>query len=278
MDLLHHIDRIEELVANAQRMPIGGRAVVDRQRILDLVDQIRVAVPGELHEAQQLIEQREALLRDAEEEAQLLVARAEEHVTKLTGQHEIVRAAQIRAEEITQEAELRAEERLAEVNAEIVGRINESRRFSEQQMAAADRYALELLARLDQQLDAFRLSVRSGLDQLEAPALGAPAPPQRDRADAVLAAPVTADGGAGNGNGRGHEPAPQRSGAALGTLFGSPDAEAMGDGEPSLAEDGVIDDFAMPALDDQPGVGPERLPDSGGEPPADGPEQHRLGF
>ena len=191
MDLLHHIDRIEELVANAQRMPIGGRAVVDRQRMLDLVDRIRVAVPGELHEAQQLIEQREALLRDAEEEAQLLVARAEEHVTKLTGQHEIVRAAQIRAEEITQEAELRAEERLAEVNAEIVGRINESRRFSEQQMAAADRYALELLARLDQQLDAFRLSVRSGLDQLEAPALGAPAPPQRDRADAVLAAPVS---------------------------------------------------------------------------------------
>ena len=280
MDLLHHIDRIEELVANAQRMPIGGRAVVDRQRILDLVDQIRVAVPGELHEAQQLIEQREALLRDAEEEAQLLVARAEEHVTKLTGQHEIVRAAQIRAEEITQEAELRAEERLAEVNAEIVGRINESRRFSEQQMAAADRYALELLARLDQQLDAFRLSVRSGLDQLEAPVLGAPAPPQRDRADAVLAAPVTADGGAGNGNGngRGHEAARQRSGAALGTLFGSPGAEVTGDGEPSLAEEGVIDDFAMPALDDQPGGGPERLPDSGGEPPPDGPEQHRLGF
>ena len=286
MDLLHHIDQIEELVANAQRMPIGGRAIVDRQRLLDIVDQIRVAVPNELHEAQQLIEEREALLRDAEEEAQLLVARAEQHVTRLTSQHEIVRAAQVRTEEIAQEAELQAEERLAEVNAEIQGRINESRRFSEQQMAAADRYALELLSRLDQQLEAFRQSVHSGLVQLEAPPAGAPVPQERARGDARLAVPVAPDGSAGNGhgngNGRGHERTPERSRAALGTMLGLPDAEASGESEPSAAGESVIDDFAMPALDDQPGGGPgggpDRLPDTGDQSPADDPEQHRLGF
>ena len=280
MDLLHHIDQIEELVANAQRMPIGGRAIVDRQRLLDIVDQIRVAVPNQVYEAEKVLAEREALLRDAEEEAQLLVARAEEHVTKLTSQHEIARAAQVRAEEITQEAELDAEERLAEVNAEIQGRINESRRFSEQQMAAADRYALELLARLDQQLDAFRQSVRSGLDQLEAPPAAPPIPPERARRDTRLAVPVAPDGGVGNGhgNGRGHERTPERSRAALGTMLEPPDGGAPRGGGPSMADEGVIDDFAMPALDDEPGAGPEHLPGPSGQTPTDDPEQHRLGF
>ena len=284
MDLLHHIDQIEELVANAQRMPIGGRAIVDRQRLLDIVDQIRVAVPNQVYEAEKVLAEREALLRDAEEEAQLLVARAEEHVTRLTSQHEIVRAAQVRAEEITQEAELRAEERLAEVNAEIQGRINESRRFSEQQMAAADRYAQELLSRLDQQLEAFRQSVRSGLDQLEAPPAALLRPPERARGGARLAAAVTPDGGAGsgsgngNGNGRGHERTPERSRAALGTMLESPEAAASESSEPSAEEGGVIDDFAMPPLDDQPDGGPEHLPGSSGKTLADDPEQHRLGF
>ncbi len=276
MDLLHHIDQIEELVANAQRMPIGGKAIVDRQRLLDILDQIRIAVPNEVHEAQQVIEERGALLRDAEEEAQLLVARAEEHVTKLTGQHEIVRAAQVRAEEIAQEAELRAEERIAEVNAELAGRVNESRRFSEQQMAAADQYALELLARLDQQLEAFRQSVRSGLDQLEAPPAGYQASHGAERADPVLAAPVAPNGGAGNGNGSGagHEPAPRRSRSALGTLM-EPDAEAAAAGDPPEAEQALIDDFAMPALDDQPPGAGDPGP---GDSPGEDQEQDRLGF
>lgn len=278
MDLLHHVDQIEELVANAQRMPIGGRAIVDRQRLLDLVDRIRVAVPNEVQEAQTVIEERDALLRDAEEEAQLLVARAEEHVTKLSSQHEIVRAAEVRAEEIAQEAELRAEERLAEVNAEIVGRINESRRFSEQQMVAADRYAQELLARLDQQLDAFRQSVRSGLDQLEAPPAEHGGPALGARSGAVAAVPVTPNGGAGNGNGSGHERAPDRSRSALGALL-EPDAEAAADSEPPEAEQALIDDFAMPPLDDQPGAAAELPPELRADEAGDGPEQQpRLDF
>lgn len=283
MDLLHHIDRIEELVANAQRVPIGGQAMVDRQRMLDLIDQIRVAVPNELHEAQQLIEEREALLRNAEEEAQLLVARAEEHVTKLTAQHEIVRAAQVRAEEIAQEAELRAEERLSDLHADLAARVSEAGRFSEQQMAAADRYAQELLSRLDQQLEAFRQSVRAGLDQLEAP----PAqlrPAARGRVDETLDTPVGAGddmssgNGNGNGNGHGRAHAQERAGAALGTLQAP--AAAQPHREPPehlMAERGVIDDFSMPQLDDEPYAVADPEREAGDDPRAGDPEQRRLG-
>ena len=80
MDLLHLVDRLEELVGSAQKMPIGSRAIVDRRRILDIVDQMRVAVPQEVRDAQEMVTQRDELYREAEEEARLILARAEERV------------------------------------------------------------------------------------------------------------------------------------------------------------------------------------------------------
>ena len=50
MDILHLIDRLEELVAEARRMPIGQGVVVDRRRILEMVDQMRSSVPWEVRE------------------------------------------------------------------------------------------------------------------------------------------------------------------------------------------------------------------------------------
>ena len=61
MDLLHLVDRLEDLVASAQKMPIGNRAIIDRRRLLDLVDQMRVAIPQEVREAQGLVAQRDTL-------------------------------------------------------------------------------------------------------------------------------------------------------------------------------------------------------------------------
>ncbi len=78
MDLLHLVDRLEELVASAQKMPIGNRAILDRRRLLDVVDQMRIAVPQEVREAQDIVAHREAIRREAEEEGRILLAQAEE--------------------------------------------------------------------------------------------------------------------------------------------------------------------------------------------------------
>src|SRR5688572_13075522 len=167
MDLLHLVDRLEELVATAQKMPIGSRAIVDRRRLLDVVDQMRIAIPQEVCEAQQIVAERDARRREAEEEARLVVARAEDRAARMVEQHELTLAARRRAEEVAAEAERRLELRIEQANADIEARIGESRRLASQQMDAADEYAQELLARLDQQLQAFVSSVQSGIAQLE---------------------------------------------------------------------------------------------------------------
>jgi hypothetical protein len=179
MDLLALVDRLEELVGNAQRMPIGSRAIVDRRRLLDIVDQMRIAIPQEVREAQQMMADRDARRREAEEEARLVIARAEDRASRMVEQHELTLAARKRAEEVAAEAERRLEQRIEQANRDIEARIAESRRLAAQQMDAADEYAQELLMRLDRQLQAFVRSVQSGISQLDT-GRTAPAAPSED--------------------------------------------------------------------------------------------------
>jgi hypothetical protein len=114
-----------------------------------------------------MVAERDARRREAEEEARLVVARAEDRAARMVEQHELTLAARRRAEEVAAEAERRLELRIEQANADIESRIGESRRLASQQMDAADEYAQELLARLDRQLQAFVGSVQSGIAQLE---------------------------------------------------------------------------------------------------------------
>ncbi|MCC6236918.1 MAG: hypothetical protein IT299_05005 [Dehalococcoidia bacterium] len=167
MDLLHLVDRLEELVATAQKMPIGNRAIVDRRRLLDVVDQMRIAVPQEVREAQDMIDRRDELLRQAEEDAKVIIARAEQRAERLIEEHEVTIASRRRAEEIAQQTEARLMERVEEANQDIQQRLADSRQVAQEQLDAADDYARELLERLAKQLRSFTRSVEAGIAQLE---------------------------------------------------------------------------------------------------------------
>jgi hypothetical protein len=267
MDLLHLVDRLEELVAGAQKMPIGNRAIVDRRRMLDLIDQMRIAVPREVREAQDIVAQREGIRREAEEEGRIIVAQAEERAADLVDGHAITEGAKRRAEEIAVEAERRLEEQIDAANRDIQGRLQESRRVAREQMAAADEYARELLIRLERQLQAFQNSVHAGVEQLEpSPATYDPGLPLDDRAEDFARA-------AGPASGLGTPPPPTRLDAYQTRTpvdYGEPsygaeedtDVEELGELEDLLGrqrampvedpDPGVIDDFENQPLDDDP--------------------------
>ncbi|MSQ29270.1 MAG: hypothetical protein EXR68_02120 [Dehalococcoidia bacterium] len=167
MDLLHLVDRIEELLATAQKMPIGNRAIIDRRRMLDIIDQMRIAIPHEVREAQEIVARRDHVLREAEEDRRLIEAQAQERASRMVEAHEITQAARARAEEIAHEAERRLQDRIDEANRDISQRIDESRVIAREQMRAADEYARDLLHRLERQLGTFVKSVHAGIEQLE---------------------------------------------------------------------------------------------------------------
>ena len=167
MDLLHLIDRLEELIGEARRLPIGTGVVIDRRRLLDLVDQLRAAVPAEVREAQEILDRTAEVLAQADQEVALRLARADEEVDRKVSDSEIFSAAEVRAEQVIAQAQAEAERLLEEAQKQADSKQQEGERLAGEQMDEADRYATEMLRRLDDQLQLFGKNVRTALDSLE---------------------------------------------------------------------------------------------------------------
>jgi cell division septum initiation protein DivIVA len=167
MDLLYLIDRLEELAGEGMKLPIGGRIALDRKRLLDLIDQMRVAVPAELQEAQEVLAQKDDLLLKAREESQLLVAQAQQEVEARLSDNDLIRAAEEKAKELLREAEEQAESMLRDAEERMRARFGQAETVAAQQMDEADRYTMEMLRKLEAQLSAFLGSVRAGIDSME---------------------------------------------------------------------------------------------------------------
>jgi len=148
-------------------MPIGAGVVLDRRRMLDLVDQMRAALPNEIKEAEDVLRRRDELLQRADEDAQIKLRRAEQQVDEILEHESIVKAAQARADMLVREAEARGDHMLTDTEHQAKARLAEAEKLANEQMDEADRYATEMLRRLDEQLQAFAKNVRTALDSLE---------------------------------------------------------------------------------------------------------------
>jgi hypothetical protein len=138
---LHLIDRLEELFNESRAIPFTHNVVVDEEKMLDLIDQMRVAVPEEMKNAQQLIAQRDRILAQAKEEANRTLELAREQGEQLLERDSIVQSAQTFAEQ-------RATDIIAEAD--------QSRRD-------ADHYVIETLTHLELELERYLNQVRNGI-------------------------------------------------------------------------------------------------------------------
>lgn len=167
MDILHLIDRLEELVADARRMPIGQGVVIDRRRVLELVDQMRSAVPWEVRQAREIVAERDSVLEESRREGEGIIHRAELEAQAKLNENAMVQQAEREAAQIIARAEERSQKLLDDAQDQVVARIRQAEQTATNQMDEADRYALEMLRRLDQQLAAFSTTIRAGIDALE---------------------------------------------------------------------------------------------------------------
>ena len=167
MDILHLIDRLEEVAGEARRLPVGGGLVVSRQRLLDLVDRMRVAVPREVYDAREVIEKRNEVLAAAEAEATRLLNEARAEVESRLKDNAVVKAAEEKSREVMLKAKERAEELARAAEEQARARLDEAQDVGRSQMREADVYALQTLKRLETELDGFIATVRRGIDALE---------------------------------------------------------------------------------------------------------------
>ena len=109
MNVNELLDTIEDALEESASVPLsGGKRIVDVEQIRDYLDEVRAPLPGELRQAQQIVNDRAQIVDSANAQAQAIVKKAEERARILVSDAEIVKAAQQRASEITSAAQTEA--------------------------------------------------------------------------------------------------------------------------------------------------------------------------
>ncbi|MFN8387708.1 MAG: hypothetical protein U0X92_15005, partial [Anaerolineales bacterium] len=116
MDILQLIDRLEELFNESKSIPLTRNVMVDEDRMLDIIDQMRIAIPEEVKKAQQLLGQRDRVLAQAQEEANRTLDLARQKADQLTSKETVVQEAQRRTEQILAQARADADNTRADAD------------------------------------------------------------------------------------------------------------------------------------------------------------------
>lgn len=109
MDILQLIDRLEELFNDAKALPFTHNVVVDEDRMLELIDQMRIAIPEEVKKAQQVMAQRDRVMAQAQEEANRTLQLSREKADQLIQNNTVMQEAQRRADQIVSQARAEAD-------------------------------------------------------------------------------------------------------------------------------------------------------------------------
>ncbi|QRN83506.1 hypothetical protein JR338_01775 [Chloroflexota bacterium] len=152
MDILHLVDRLEELFNESRPVWLTHSVIVDEDRMLDLIDQMRVAIPEEIKKAQQIIAQRDRIMAQAKEEANRTLALARDKAERSLDDNELILAANSQANQIVE----RAHQEAALTQHE------------------ADQYILDSLSKLETDLDRLLSQVRNGITALKVDAYNQP--------------------------------------------------------------------------------------------------------
>jgi hypothetical protein len=146
MDILHLVDRLEELFNESRPIPLTHSVIMDENRLMDIIDQMRVSIPDEIKKAQQINVQRDRILAQAQEEANRTLALAREKSEKMVERNELTQASQVRGDQI----------------------IEQARREALLTQKEADRYVVETLTNLESELTRALTQVQNGIKTLEA--------------------------------------------------------------------------------------------------------------
>jgi hypothetical protein len=145
MDILHLIDRLEELFNEGSSLPFLKKVAIDEEKLLDLIDQLRLSIPDEIKKAQSVLNQKDRILAQSQEEASRIVSLAQEQAQRLVEKDLIVQEARRVANELIRKSK------------------DETLLIKKE----ADQYAIDSLDHLEVELSRILTQVRNGMIKLK---------------------------------------------------------------------------------------------------------------
>jgi cell division septum initiation protein DivIVA len=155
MEILDLIDKLEALASSSRKLPLTGKAMVRPDQLTELVDQMRLAVPRGIQEAQEVLDRREEIITQSLTDAKRVRTAAEMESRSRVEEGELVKMAKTRADEITEAAAAKGRKLMDRIQTEM-----ENRR------SRADEYAKEVLVNLEAEVSTLLHTVRRGLSSV----------------------------------------------------------------------------------------------------------------
>jgi hypothetical protein len=105
MDLSSRLQALEEMVRDAKSMPLSSSALLNRDEVLELIDDLKASLPDEIKQARWVVKDREELLAKARRDAEAMVEQARAEQLRLASHEAVVQRANEEAERIQQQAD-----------------------------------------------------------------------------------------------------------------------------------------------------------------------------
>lgn len=105
MDLSTRLAQLEDLIRDAKSMPLSSSALLNRDEVLELIEQMKDALPDEVKQARWIVKDREELLGKARRDAEGMVEQGRQEQLRLASHEAVVQRSQEEAARIVSEAE-----------------------------------------------------------------------------------------------------------------------------------------------------------------------------
>jgi len=189
MTLMSQLENLEAVIVKG-RVPGTSRTLVNLDKITTVIDEMKAQMPDQFNEAEGVVRQKDAIIKQAELEARRIRAYADEEATtirqlaeeqsntllttsqeearKMIQNTEIIQMANENAAEIESDAEKRTDKLIddAEGRANVI--LNEAETSAGSRHKGADNYAREVLFTLEERIADTLGQVRGGIDLLDA--------------------------------------------------------------------------------------------------------------
>ena len=100
------VGALYDVVQDARAMPLSAdKCILERDRVLDLLDEILAQMPGEIKQARTIVESRNELVSQARREAETIMRQAQDQARAMVTKEAIYLEAKRRSEEIAEQTQ-----------------------------------------------------------------------------------------------------------------------------------------------------------------------------
>lgn len=104
MDALELLEELEDIIDKGASVPFSGRCILERDELLDVLQELKLKLPEDLKQAKWIKEERQRILQEAQAEADEIIKTVEKKAVSMVDENEITKQAIAQGKQIVDRA------------------------------------------------------------------------------------------------------------------------------------------------------------------------------